>query len=221
MGHHVDGFSVQGTQAVEKSSRWLACADGDITTITLSDGVAACSQSARAADIAVHEAAFFVTEHFHSLITKDEEDVAHSICAHVLDAIKKESVKKDVLLEEFGCTLLVFAYDSPSGQTLLFHLGDGGIIRLNDGQITVLSSPHSGGSPLTDLLISTYVFDKMRVRKETIKESCSVFLLTDGCWLLREKIRSLKQFEGIVRRNTPTNDATCVSMTFIADKDGE
>lgn len=221
MEHHVDGFSVQGEQRKEKCDRWLACANEGVTTIALSDGATACSHAAQAASIAVHEAAFFVTDHFQRLIAADEKNAAYSICSHVLGAITEEAVKKDIPLEEFGCTLLVFAYDSHTGQTLQFHLGDGGIVRLSNGQSTVLSPPSNRGAHMTDLITGENAYEKSRFHKGVVEEACTVFLLTDGCWSVRDAFQSTKQFEKLIRQYSPADDATCVSISFFSDKGNE
>ena len=148
------------------------------------------------------------------------------------DTISKLSLTKEVEKTEFASTLLVLAYDIQTGDYVIIHLGDGGIVvRNKDDEIYMLSQPENGlTTNYTWLTTSQESLHHIRIGFGNIKAFKRILMVTDGATVYvhgrnvpngaRKMICQCEREELVsaLRDSNPLDDASCIVIDIVSNE---
>lgn len=138
-------------------------------------------------------------------------------------------------LAAFSSTLVLFAYTPDTGEYLLMHLGDGGIlgVQTHPPRLHLLSAPENGiTARYTWLTTSQNALSHLRIRFGTLaREQTRVLLFTDGVSALCHGKNipfaaqqlllanpTPQQIATWIQESRPRDDASCMIVDFAQTK---
>lgn len=172
----------------------IAEIDGSILLV-LADGVTACENSKRGAELACEAVQDFVVKERQQIFVFPEEKVRYLLLEHVCRYLEKEIQKyagevdkkqhTKELFHSYASTLTAVCMEEKTGETLLFNLGDSMIYETEEnGCRPVLRPNREQGQICAITTKEAYRFAELK-RKRTAMGG-GVFLCSDGFWKLIE-----------------------------------
>lgn len=201
--------------------RFFGLADGQ-------SGKRCCREGGRAVLAAVFQ--FVASADITQLIQyKYVDELQYKIISVIRDTIDRLAASGRMDRAEYASTLVAFAYDIWTGQYMLIHLGDGGIIGTkNDGEIQMLSSPENGlTASYTWLTTSHNALFHLRIGFGRVQTYRRIMLITDGATLfahgrnIPENAKKLisdgggREIISELTGSNPVDDASCIVVDFL------
>lgn len=153
----------------------------DFCVITVSDGVSACAEAGRGAEIAGRALTELLLKKGRYFLSFDRARTAELALSHVLYALRRQAEHDGRAPEDYSSTLSSVLVDKRRKLLLCFNLGDGLILAAGDGKCRTLSLPDSstGGCCVTTTenavsRVSVGLFDAGGLD--------SVVICSDGAW---------------------------------------
>lgn len=156
------------------------------------------------------------------------DEIQYEIIKLVRKSITELATAEHAEKSEFASTLVVFAYDTQTGNSISVHLGDGGIIgNKTGGEIRMISSPENGlTANYTWLTTSREALMHLRIGFGSIREYKRILLITDGASAIARGKNLTERAKGIIgngsrediaaflEESNPVDDASCIVMDF-------
>ena len=194
--------------------------------IVLADGVSTCRCSGIGARIACEKTKDYLLGNAKDVFSYEEVTIAEYVLGLVNRAICETAESDGNDICDYSSTLSAVLYDSETCKAIVFHLGDGLILLVNDNGCKVIGMPydHSVGTPVT----TTEGVCKMSiVRKIDTSDSSYILMFSDGAWdliytkgsLMKEVMNFIingefDKLNDYLRNRVPEDDYSYIGMSL-------
>lgn len=151
------------------------------TVISLADGVSACSQAKRGAEIASTAISNLLFKKADFFLNCDRLQIAGYMLSHIRYELAKQAESSSVPMDEYSSTVASVLYDRRKKRFLYFNLGDSLIMAVERGKCRIIAIPEDS----RDVCCVTTTQDAvMRVQSGVMDaSSCeSIIICSDGAW---------------------------------------
>lgn len=156
------------------------------------------------------------------------DELQYELIRTIRDTISELAATDGVEKTEYSSTLVVLACDTLTGNYVLIHLGDGGIIgQKADGGIRMLSAPENGlTANYTWLTTSSDALYHLRLSFGNVKAYSRIVMITDGATVyaygrnITESAKHMiasgnrEELVSFLDSSDPSDDASCIVVDF-------
>ena len=144
------------------------------------DGVSMCRNGRKGAQISCFEAASILSGNEEAFFNFSKRKTAYLVLEQVVYKINREARQDGNLPESYASTLMFCCIDKQLQQALLFHLGDGAICYISDGNCSYLIPPSCISSSLCPQTMTKDAFKAVSVKITGLEKGSTIFMSTDG-----------------------------------------
>lgn len=111
-----------------------------------------------------------------------KDEIQYEILRLIRDRLGELSIEYSADIEEFSSTIVVLTVNSNTGNYVILHIGDGGIIaKRRDQNIDVISKPENGiTKKYTWLTTNSELLAHIRIEHGNVKKYSRVVMFSDG-----------------------------------------
>lgn len=147
--------------------------------IILADGAGSYESSHLGAERVVTKLATYVCEQFDRLNTLESSEIARELHAYLHEQLNVLVLEHDRDKEDFSSTLLFVA--TKGEDYIAGHVGDGLIVKYEDGQAVLLSAPENGMYENETYFVSMEALhEHFRIYRGTVTENLGFVIMSDG-----------------------------------------
>lgn len=170
MFHEVNGLPNQ--------DRVFYSENADAVFLAVADGVTACKNSGKGAQIACESAAKIMLEEVDYIFRSDEEKIAYILLSYIQDKILQE----DENGQSYASTLSFVCINKKTGKVMTFELGDSCIFLIRHSDMVPVKPIETAGDNYCCATMTEEADRQVTITFTDVKEIDSVLICTDGAW---------------------------------------
>ena len=154
---------------------------GRYKVIVLADGVSSCRYSGEGARIACIKTKQFLLDNAQKIFGYKNEVISEYVVGIVCLELSSYAERNGGIIADYSSTLSAVLYDSIERKAVIFHLGDGLILLVNNCDCRVVGVPSNNyqGTPVTT---TEDVFKLPLVSRIDVQDNKYILICSDGAW---------------------------------------